>query len=86
MAWRVVKHADRTWNVSVAAERRANSNAWALVLSFRPEGPGERSVWAEAPLQSSSRSAIFVQAERLSDAKLTEMLAQQLAAAAAAAG
>lgn len=78
MAWRVIQHAERTWHVSVAAERRANSNSWALVLSFRPAGGG-RSIWAEAPTQSSSRSAIFVQAERMNDANLADLLARQLA-------
>ena len=35
MVWRVVEHADRQWNVTIAAERRANSAQWNLVFSFR---------------------------------------------------
>lgn len=78
MAWRMVELADTTWHVSLAAERRANSSAWALVLSFRPAGDRVRAVWAEYPLTSSSRSALFAQAERLTDAHLAQLLARQL--------
>lgn len=79
MAWRVLEHADRRWNVSIAAERRPNSPQWNLVFSFRPADPGHRSVWASYPVSSSSKAALFAQADRLSNADLIALLAQQLA-------
>jgi hypothetical protein len=79
MAWRVLEHADRSWNVSIAAERRPNSPQWNLVFSFRPTDPGQRSVWASYPISSSSKAALFAQADRLSNADLIALLAQQLA-------
>lgn len=78
MAWRVVEHGDREWNVSMAAERRPNSPSWNLVFSFRPADVGQRSVWAIYPLSSSSKAALFAQAERLTDDALTALLAEQL--------
>ena len=55
MVWRVVDHDDRRWNVSIAAERRANSEQWNLVFSFRPADLGQRAFWATYPLSSASR-------------------------------
>jgi hypothetical protein len=78
MAWRVVEHADQRWNVSIAAERRPDSPQWNLVFSFRGSEPGQRSVWATYPLSSSSKSALFAQADRLSDADLIALLATRL--------
>jgi hypothetical protein len=78
MVWRVVEHADRRWNVLLAAERRANSPQWNLVFAFRPDGPGQRSVWVPYPLSSSSKAALFAQAEQISNDTLTAFLAEQL--------
>jgi hypothetical protein len=78
MAWRVLDHAGRRWNVSLAAERTPNSSQWNLVFSFRPADPGQRSIWAAYPLSSTSKSALFAQAERLSDKDLVELLAEKL--------
>jgi len=78
MAWRVVEHDDRRWTVSIAAERRANSPHWNLVFSFRPTDVGQRSIWATYPVASSSKAALFAQAEALSDDALTALLAEQL--------
>ena len=78
MAWRVVEHDDRRWTVTIAAERRANSPHWNLVFSFRPTEVGQRSIWATYPLASSSKAALFAQAEQLSDDALTALLAEQL--------
>jgi len=78
MAWRVVEHDDRRWNVSIAAERRANSPHWTLVFSFRPADVGQRSIWASCPLSSASKAALFAQAERMSDDALTAILAEHL--------
>jgi hypothetical protein len=78
MAWRVVEHDDRRWTVSIAAERRANSPHWNLVFSFRPTDVGQRSIWATFPVASSSKAALFAQAEALSNDALTALLAEQL--------
>jgi hypothetical protein len=78
MAWRVVEHDDRRWTVSIAAERRANSPHWNLVFSFRPTDVGHRSIWATYPLSSSSKAALFAQAEALSNDAITALLAEQL--------
>ena len=78
MAWRVVEHDDRRWTVSIAAERRANSPHWNLVFAFRPADVGQRSIWATYPVASSSKAALFAQAEKLSDDALTALLAEQL--------
>jgi hypothetical protein len=77
MVWRVVEHDDRRWNVSIAAERRANSPHWNLVFSFRPTDLG-RSIWATYPLSSASKAALFAQAEKLSDDALAALLAEHL--------
>ena len=78
MAWRVVEHGDRRWNVSMAAERRANSPNWNLVFAFRSADHGQPSIWATYPLSSASKAALFAQAERLPDAAITALLAEQL--------
>jgi hypothetical protein len=78
MAWRVVEHDDRRWAVTIAAERRANSPHWNLVFSFRPTDVGQRLIWATYPVASSSKAALFAQAEKLSDDALTALLAEQL--------
>jgi hypothetical protein len=52
MAWRVLEHADRCWNVSIAAERRPNS---------------------------SSKAALFAQADSVSNDDLVALLTQLLA-------
>jgi hypothetical protein len=78
MAWRVVDHAERSWTVSMAAERRPNSPHWNLVFSFRPTDPGQRSVWGMYPISSSSKAALFAQAERVSNDDLVTLLSQLL--------
>jgi hypothetical protein len=78
MAWRVLEHADQRWNVSIAAERRPNSAQWNLVFSFRGTDPSQRSVWATYPLSSSSKAALFAQADRISNTDLIELLLQRL--------
>jgi hypothetical protein len=78
MAWRVVELDDREWNVSVAVERRAHSDRWNLVLSFRQREGGTRPFWTEYPLSASSRSALLLQAERIPNERLTAVLADLL--------
>lgn len=76
MPWRVLEHAERRWNVSVAAERQPNSPQWSLVFSFRASDPSQRPVWGTYPLSSSSKAALFAQAERVSNDDLLALLAQ----------
>ena len=70
MPWRVVEHGERRWNVTVAAERRANAAQWTLVFSFRTAPPEQRSFWVTYPLTSMSRAALFAQAEQISNETL----------------
>ena len=78
MVWRVVEHDDRQWNVTIAAERRANSQQWSLVFSFRASGPNEPCFWATYPLTSTSKAALFAQADLISDDALAAFLADHL--------
>ncbi len=78
MAWRVVEHGDRHWNVTIAAERRPNSAQWNLVFSFRCASTDRQSFWATYPLSSTSKGALFAQAEKLSDEALTAFLSEHL--------
>ena len=78
MAWRVIEVGDEVWNISIAAERRANSEQWELVLSFRSSGPAPRRFWAPVPMQSTSKAAIYAQAEKLSDRELIDLLNDHL--------
>ena len=84
MSWRVIAHGDQVWHVDAVAERRANTAAWQLVLSFRAAaqplaGSGRRSFWTPYPLEATSKSSLFIQAERISDAALSQLLAERLA-------
>jgi hypothetical protein len=79
MAWRVVEHADRRWHVTVAAERRANATQWSLVFSFRSAPPDPRAFWVAYPLSSQSRSALFAQAEQITNDTLTSLIVDHLA-------
>jgi len=79
MAWRVLEHAGQMWNVSFAAERRPDSSQWSLVFSFRSTDASRRSVWAVHPISSSSKAALFAQADRVSNKDLEELLAARLA-------
>jgi hypothetical protein len=79
MVWRVVEHDARQWNVTIAAERKANSAEWNLVFSFRSSEPEQRTLWATYPLSSASKAALFAQADRLSPDALAAFLAEQLA-------
>ena len=78
MVWRVVEHDDRRWNVTVAAERRANASQWSLVFSFRCTEPEPRTLWATYPLSSASKAALFAQADQLSSDTIAAFLAQHL--------
>jgi hypothetical protein len=78
MVWRVVEHGHRRYNVSVAAERRANSAEWNLVFSFRCASPDGASFWLNYPLSSASKGALFAQADKLSDDAITAFLAEHV--------
>jgi hypothetical protein len=79
MAWRVLDIGDQVWNVSFAAERRANSAQWELVFSFRSAEPVPRRFWAPYPIRATSKAALYAQAETISDHDLAEFLNEQLA-------
>ena len=95
MPWRVIALGDQVWHVDALAERPANADAWQLVLSFRAAaggpgpgrgpgrgpgaGAGKRSFWTPYPLEASSKSSLFIQAERIPDAALSQLLSQRLA-------
>lgn len=77
MSWRVISHADQTWHVQPAAERRANQSLWQLMFSFRTTVGGERrAFWASYPIEATSKSSLFVQAEKISDDALRDLLCQ----------
>jgi hypothetical protein len=77
----VIAHGDQVWHVDAVAERPANTAAWKLVLSFRaaPERPRGRAFWTLYPLEASSKTSLFILAERIPDTALSELLAERLA-------
>jgi hypothetical protein len=79
--WRVIAHGDQVWHVDVVAERPANAVAWQLVLSFRAasERPRGQAIWMLYPIAATSKTSLFIQAERIPDAALSEILAERLA-------
>lgn len=81
MPWRVIAHGDQVWHVDAVAERRAPAVAWQLVLAFRAasEQPRRRALWTPYPLAATSKTSLFIQAERIPDTALSEILAEQLA-------
>ncbi len=78
MAWKEVQIGDVQWTVSPVAERVAHTHAWRLVLNCRSRGEAGRTVWATTSLQSSSRSDLYAQADRLSEARLLAVVAQHV--------
>ena len=95
MPWRVIALGDQVWHVDALAQRPPNTDAWQLVLSFRAAaggpgagagagagagmGVGKRSFWTPYPLEATSKSSLFIQAERIPDAALSQLLSQRLA-------
>lgn len=59
-------------------EKTNRSGSWRLVLGFRPSLPQRPSVWAPTGLKADSRNDCFVQADRLSDDRLTQELTEKL--------
>lgn len=78
MAWKEVQVGDIRWTISPVAERVANTHAWRLVLNCRSSGDSVRTVWATTSLQSSSRSDLYAQADRLSDARVAAVVAEHV--------
>lgn len=80
MAWRVIATEGEVWHVQAAAERRANVQLWQLMLSFRAASTGRepRTFWAPYPLESVSKSSLFLQADRITDEALREVLEQHI--------
>ena len=66
MAWRVVEHGARRWNVSSPRERRAHSAEWNLVFSFRSaeRRAAQRLMGDATRSRSASKAALFAQAEK----------------------
>jgi len=94
MPWRVIALGDQVWHVDALAERPANTDAWQLVLSFRAAAGGQGvgvgwwgerggaaklAFWTPYPLEATSKSSLFIQAERIPDAALSQLLSQRLA-------
>lgn len=75
MAWREITVGETRWAVAPVAERVANTHAWRLVLSCRRDGEARRALWASTGLQSSSRTDLYAQADRLSDARVAAVVA-----------
>ncbi|OLD03204.1 MAG: hypothetical protein AUI99_04850 [Gemmatimonadetes bacterium 13_1_40CM_3_69_22] len=66
--------------MDAVAERPANTEAWQLVLSFRAASErAGRSFWTLYPLEATSKSSLFIQAERIPDTALSQLLAERLA-------
>jgi len=80
MAWRVIATGGEVWHVQAAAERRANACLWQLMLAFRAAGGSRpaRTFWAPYPIESVSKSSLFLQADRIPDEALREVLVQHI--------
>ncbi len=80
MPWRVIALGDQVWHVDALAEHLANTEAWQLVLSFRSaSGRRGRSFWTLYPLEATSKSSLFIQAECIPDTALSQLLTERLA-------
>ena len=81
MAWREIAHGDQVWHVDAVAERRAQTQAWQLVLTFRAVSTEPRGTkfWTLYPLEATSKSSLFIQAERIPDRDLSRLLQERLA-------
>lgn len=78
MAWREITVGETRWSVAPVAERVANTHGWRLMLSCRAAGKPSGPLWASTGLQSSSRSDLYAQADRLSDDKVAAVVAKHL--------
>ena len=81
MPWRVIAHGGEVWHVDAIAERRPNTESWQLALGFRARAtdrPTGRTIWTLYPLEATSKSSLFIQAERIPDHALSQVLAERL--------
>ncbi len=79
MSWREITVGQTRWSVAPVAERVVNTHGWRLMLSCRAAGEvTARAVWASTGLQSSSRSDLYAQADRLSDDKVAAVVARHI--------
>ncbi|HEX9705294.1 MAG TPA: hypothetical protein VGA20_08625 [Gemmatimonadales bacterium] len=92
MPWRVIAHGGQVWHVDAIAERRPNTESWQLALSFRTaagraggggatkssRAGGRQTFWTLYPLEATTKSSLFNQAERISDDALSQVLAVRL--------
>jgi len=62
---------------SVARIRRLGSSSCRFRAASEPHA-GRRSFWTPYPLEATSKSSLFIQAERISDAALSQLLAERL--------
>ena len=77
---------NRAWGPGLARRRGGRASRkhvpWQLVLAFRAASesvPGRRrSFWTPYPLEATSKSSLFIQAERISDAAIVQVLAECL--------
>jgi hypothetical protein len=81
MPWRIIAHGSDVYHVDAIAERRAHTQAWQLALSFRAASEPARgpTMWALYPLEATSKSSLFIQAERIPDTELSRVLTERLA-------
>ena len=80
MPWRVIAHGGQVWHVDAIAERRANTESWQLALAFRAAARPSHApaFWTIYPLEASSKSSLFSQAERIPDDALSQVLGERL--------
>ena len=76
----MIAHGDQVWHVDVVVERPTNAAAWQLVLSFRAaaERSRGRAICTIYPLEATSKTSLFIQAERIPNTALSELLAERL--------
>jgi len=81
MPWRVIACGDDVWHVAAVAQRPPHMVSWQLVLSFRGTSGKvrDRSFWAAFPLEATSKSALFLQAEQIPDKALAHLVAGRVA-------
>ena len=85
MPWRVIAHGGQVWHVDAIAERRPHTESWQLALSFRAaasvnggEASAQQTIWTIYPLEATSKSSLFMQAERIPDGALSQVLADRM--------
>jgi len=81
MSWRVIAHGDQVgmWMRSPSGTRIRRLAVGVVVRAATESLPGRRrSFWTPYPLEATSKSSLFIQAERIPDAALSQLLAERL--------